>query len=261
MNTPQKSAPKNMGDAILLINRQNARTLIRDELKAAGISNFHMPDTASRCLSIISHNPDAIFVLDWEIGQDQVVKVLSHLAGEGEIQFRPILMIAIELTESVVGTAAEYEVSRIHSGEITKPKIRAHVEALIAEKESTSAVKQGLRQVASCRLNNDWKQSLDILRQLVQLDPENQRIAAEFVENLIHMNEWEEASAVAKRLSETEPGYPRALNLYGRILMKEKKFSEAVEVFKRAKAKKYGTEHSSAFVNGILDAVLAQQRK
>ena len=32
--------------------------------------------------------------------------------------------------------------------------------------------------------------------------------------------------------------------------------NEAIEL-----AKRYGTEHSSAFVNGILDAALTQQRK
>ena len=234
MSKDPKKASSKIHDVILYISRSNVKTIIREEFKKVGECNFLVADSVGQVESFLSLHQIAPIVIDWEIGQGDVVKVLSQVCRPGEISFRPVLIACMNLSEVIVGTAAEYDVQRIHSGELTRAKIIHHAEALLFNKILPPPIKQGLQMVAIQRQQGDWGQSLATLRTLCDQFPENQRAAAELIENLIHLDLWEEASPIAKQLSDAEPGYPRALGLYGRVLMKERRYPEAVEVFKRA---------------------------
>ncbi len=234
MAKSDKKLPSNNIEVILFIARSNVKTILRDEFKKFGITNFLIGDTAAQTSSHLAQHKNAPIIIDWENGQQDVVKILSQISRSGEITFRPVMLICINLSEVIVGTAAEYDVQRIHSGELTRQKISLHVESLLNDRLLPPGLKQGLQMAASSRQMGDWKQSLTTLRTLHDQYPENQRLTAELVENLIHLNNWADAAPIAKQLSDIEPGYPRALGLFGRVLMKQGRYPEAIEVFKRA---------------------------
>jgi tetratricopeptide (TPR) repeat protein len=234
MATAHKNLGSSVHDVILMISRTNVKTMIREEFKKIGQCNFLVADSVAQIEKILAQYKDAPTVIDWEIGQIETVKVLSLMCRPGEISFRPVMITCIALTEMVVGTAAEYDVQRIHSGELTRTKIGPHVEALLFDKVLPLPIRQGLQRVMLLRQQGDWKQSISILQNLGRDFPDNPRVAAELVENFIHLDQWDDAASLAKQLADAEPGYPRALGLYGRVLMKQRRFPEAIEVFKRA---------------------------
>lgn|GEM_PF-1317475 len=230
-----KNAVVPHGEAILFISRLNARTIVREEFKATGITTFHIPENAQRCLGYLEQHPEAYLVMDWEVGDEQATKVLEGLSGKTAVSLRPVLLIAMDLSPQVIGTAAEYQVSRVHTGELTRAKFAEHVESLLKEKKDNAILKEGLNQVSQARVADDWHESLKVLQNMIERFPDNLRLNAEYIENLMHVDRWDDAIGAAKIMSENEPGYARGLNLYGRCLMKQKRFGDACEVFRRAK--------------------------
>ena len=230
-----KTSVASQGEAILFVSRLNARTIVREEFKTAGVTTFHIPENVQRCVGYLDQHPDAILVMDWEVGEESVIKVLENLSGRTTISLRPVLLIVMDLSPQVIGTAAEYQVSRVHSGELTRVKFAEHIDLLIKEKKEYGTLKEGLVQVSQARIADDWTESLKVLQNLCAKFPDNVRVSAEYIENLMHLDRWDEAILVAKALSENEPDYARGLNIYGRCLMKRKRYSDACEVFKRAK--------------------------
>jgi tetratricopeptide (TPR) repeat protein len=234
MPNPNPKEPLSAPEVILFIGRPNAKNLVRDEFKTLGPVSFLIPESADHCLSLLAKHKDAFLVIDWENGQEEVVSILSQLSRPEDVNFRPVMLMCLALTEVIVGTASEYDVNRLHSGDLTRHKLQEHIGALLQYGLQSPRTKQGIQMVASSRLNNDWEQSLITLRHLHEQDPDDQRITAELIENLIHLDLWTEAAPIAKQLSDSEPGYPRALGIYGRVLMKEHRYPEAIEVMKRA---------------------------
>ena len=235
MSKAAKAASADDGEAILFISRFNARTIVRDECKAVGITQFYIPENAQRCISYLGEYPEALLILDWEVGAEQATKVLESLSGPLVVSARQTLLIALDLSPHAIGAAAEYQVSRVHSGELMRAKFAEHIAFLLAEKKANALLSGGLARVSEARQSGDWDESLRLLRGLADKYPDQIRWQAEIIDNLVHLGRWDEASQAAQLLTENEPSYARGLGLYGRCLMRQKLYGDACEVFKRAK--------------------------
>ena len=235
MSKAAKAASAGDGEAILFISRFNARTIVRDECKAVGITQFYIPENAQRCISYLGEYPEALLILDWEVGAEQATKVLESLSGPLVVSARQTLLIALDLSPHAIGAAAEYQVSRVHSGELMRAKFAEHIAFLLAEKKANALLSGGLARVSEARQSGDWDESLRLLRGLADKYPDQIRWQAEIIDNLVHLGRWDEASQAAQLLTENEPSYARGLGLYGRCLMRQKLYGDACEVFKRAK--------------------------
>src|SRR5690606_25466008 len=136
---------------------------VRQEPKALGADSIVSPGSKDECVELLIANPDAILVLDWECGAEEVNLILGAVNGHFLVEVRPIFLIVPEVDDRMIAIGAEYGVSQVHAGPISRVAIKENLEALIKEEESTSDVREVLVKVATARSKGDWALATPLL--------------------------------------------------------------------------------------------------
>src|SRR4051812_37283877 len=167
------STSKHLGEAILFVNRTSIRPLLRQELKTAGINTIYNADSHDDCATELAQHPLALLILDWDHGPAAVNEVLRTAKGIYGIDTRPIFLIATEMSVPLVSTAAEYYVSRIHAGEISRGAIQDHLEYLVDQESSEHASRVLLTRAADARSRGDWQTAGHLLQEMHRRYPDD----------------------------------------------------------------------------------------
>ena len=223
--------------AIIMSNRPQVRTALRDELKHCAFNSndivvVHDPEEYRK--AALEAGPVFFLVLDWETGPDLVLEILAKNKAAHKIESRPTFLIAAKLDYKVVTVAAEYHVNKVHIGTITGEKIRFDITQMTKEAKNLSLMRQLLIQVETCRTRGKWEDAGHILNQLHSKYPDNPRIMVELAENFMETDQWEKAEVFLDIVMEKEPGYARARHLMARCFLKRGDKDEAIECLKDA---------------------------
>ena len=215
--------------------RADLRDAVRQELKALGADSIVSPGSKDECVELLIANPDAILVLDWEVGAEEVNLILNAVKGHFMVEIRPIFLVIPEVDDNIVAVGAEYGVSQIHSGPISRVAIKECLQALFDEDSSTSAIREVLVKVATARSEGDWALATPMLLEMWAKNPGNERIAFELAENLIYEGNWTHAKQLLQPFVAMEPPNTRALHLMGRCMMSAGDFDGAIGMLEKAK--------------------------
>lgn len=220
---------------IILAPRDEIRSAMEAELREFGVQEILRVDDRDQCVEALVRHAAAPFILDWDVGPEDANTVLRAAKGQYRVETRPMFMVIQEFTPQAVGTAADYGVSRLHAGPVSRLTIRESLQALFAEDEATREVRDTLVQVAEARARNEWMIALTLLTDLYQKMPGNERLALELAENLIHEERWTEVESMLKPLVRKDPPHVRALHLLGRAQMHAGDFAGAIDLLQKAK--------------------------
>jgi tetratricopeptide (TPR) repeat protein len=215
--------------------RADVRDAVRQELKGLGAEQIVSPGTKDECIELLIANPDAILVLDWECGSEEVNQILGAVKGHFLVEIRPIFLIIPEVDDKVIAVGAEYGVSQVHSGPISRIAIKESLEALLKEDAMSSGIREILVKVAAARSNGDWALATPLLLDIWSKNPGNDRVAFELAENLIYENNWQHAMQLLQPFAAMDPPSTRALHLMGRCLMAQGDYDAAIGLLEKAK--------------------------
>lgn len=221
--------------AIIYTTRGDLRDAVKAELRALQIGELFTPSDRDNCVETLVQNPTAVLILDWEVGLEPVNVVLAAAKGHFRIETRPIFLIATAIDESVVAVGAEYAVSRVHTGPVSRLAIKESLDALFDAGLAAIPHRQELIKVAHLREKGEWQIATDLLLTLVDSDPADPNLVLELAENFIHQEEWDKASTVLLPLGAQDPVSIRALHLLGRCFLKSGEPDKAVEYLQKAK--------------------------
>lgn len=199
-------------------------------MKLAGLTLIHNVESLDACVAALGRHPKAMLILDWEHGAPQVNATLRHAKGVYGIDTRPIFLIAAEMSTPIIAVAAEYYVSRVHAGEISRGLVQEHLDAIVDQESADHGLRRLLTRVADARARGDWSGATRLLEEMRTKFPDDRRIACELAESLIHENRWHEASELVGRLSVTSRMNLRVQHLKARCLMKRGAFDEAAAI-------------------------------
>jgi Flp pilus assembly protein TadD len=220
---------------IVFTARPELRVAVIEELKSLGFAEPVVPGGVEPCIEALIRMPAAILVVDWELGPVDVNQVLGAIKGHFLVETRPIFLVTLELTDAAIAVGAEYGVSQIHAGPISRLTIRECLDALVHEESTTVAIRETLIQVADFRSRGEWHIATPLLMELWDKMPGQERVATELAENLIHDGSWEKALKILEPLGAKDPPSIRALHLHGRCLMAKGDYEGATNLLGRAK--------------------------
>lgn len=223
-------------EAIIHTSRPEIRDAVRQELKTRNINKIINPANTDNCLEELVSQPHAMLFVDWEIGAGDVVKILQSIKNHHKVETRPIMMLAAKISDEVAATAYEFNVSKVHTGEISRKKIGEYIKEMIKAETQVSDLRELLVKVAEARKRDSWEVATPLLIEFLQSNPGNPRIIAELAENYIHEEQWEKARECLESIIDSmTPPHVRVLHLFGRCLMHEKRFQDAIFIMKQAK--------------------------
>ena len=225
-----------VASAIILCQRDDVRDALRQELKGVGIetADIHATRTAQECLSRIANMSTFFLVIDWEAGVDQVFEVLKATRGQNRTESIPILLIAAQVNENIFSVALEYQISRVHVGEISRSNVKKEIRELLRETKNLSPIKQLMIKVETMLRAADLDGAKKVLLLLREKAPDNPRVALELASLCIDRDEWDEAAAVLVMLEREDPPFARAKHLMARVLMKKGRTEAAIEALEGA---------------------------
>jgi len=215
--------------------RVDLRDAVREELKGLGVGNALVPSNRDDCIEKLVKNPESVLVLDWELGAEDVNVILSSVKGHFLVETRPVFLVTPDISDGIIAVAAEYGVSQVHAGPISRLTITECLEAIFKEDNETKVVRDTLVQVANARHKGDWSLATPILIELHDKLPEHERVATELAENLIYENAWQQALKVLEPFANQDPPSVRAMHLKGRCLMQAGDYDKAVAILEKAK--------------------------
>lgn len=221
-------------EAILFVARASIRPALRQELKAVGVTEILTPETADACVEAMQRHSRALLVVDTEHGAQALNAILRGAQGTYNVDTRPIFLIAQELSLPVVAMGTEYNVSRVHTGEISRGAMQQNLEAIAQQEADDQGLRSGLLRVANARSRGDWERAGMVLHEMNQRFPDDRRVICELVEHHIHEDQWGEARGMLEMANLLDQDNLRIQHLRARCLMKEGNFAEAEQVLAQA---------------------------
>lgn len=221
--------------AIIQSKRMDIREALRDVLKRYSVNVIHTCTSAEQAIDLINANEKALLVIDWDIGFDIITKTLDVARQRHKIFTRPIILFTKTTTPEVLGTAYEYHINKVYTGDISINRIREILDKMVEDDKLNVPLRSIFVQVAKHRDTGDLEAADKLLEALLKKFPSNPKIITELAENKIMMNKWSKAQELVEPLLAQDPPYVRGLHLLGRCLMKKRDFEGAIAAFSKAK--------------------------
>ncbi|MGE0172948.1 MAG: tetratricopeptide repeat protein [Oligoflexales bacterium] len=221
--------------AIVFIHRTQVRNVVREVLKALPCPDILVPGDADECINQLTSNPKAFLAIDWEYGLETLAKVLSRAQGNFNIDTRPIYILTSEITTQVVAVSAEYNVARIHAGDITKNTVKAHFDEITALEVTRVHVRTAFSEVEKLRSEDKLGKAEQILEGLHERLPKDEKVVIELANNYILSDKWEAALDILEPIIIKDVRDLRAQHLYARCLMKKGDFKNAAIILQNTK--------------------------
>jgi len=219
-----------IADVIIFTARKDLAKMATDHLKIKGVSSIFDYSQVEETQDALASYQKALLIIDWQIGAEEVVKVLAFNRKRHPDELRPILLVTDGITDQIVVTAAEYSVTQIFAEELTFKNLGARLTSLIMVEALPNDIKKVLSQVAEARKVEDWKQSLALLQKSLAKHPTNQRLKCEAAESLLYMDDYENALKILEPFKSGKPPYLRGQHMLSRCLLKLGKAEEAQQI-------------------------------
>lgn len=194
-----------IADVVIYTQRQDLARIATDHLKMKGIISIVDHNSTEDTLDSLIRFKKGLLIIDWHVGEKEVVKVLSFNRKRHPDQLRPILLIVDKVSDQIMATAAEYSVTQIFSEEPTLKNLGARLTSLIMVEALPSDIKKVLNEVEEARKIEDWKLSLSKLQKALAKHPNNQRLKCEAAESLIYMEDYDNAMKILEPFKNAKP--------------------------------------------------------
>jgi tetratricopeptide (TPR) repeat protein len=221
-------------EAIVFVSRPSIRPLLKQELKAAGIETIHTCENPDACIEQLVLSSAALLVADTEHDAKELSTVLSAARGSFNVDTRPIMLITQTMTPQIVSYASEYNIARIHCGEISRSSVHADLQAITEEEKDENGIRNTMIRIADARMRGDWDMSEFLLLDLYGRYPGDARIACELAENYINKDDWQQAEAIIESIQDGEANI-RVMHMKARYLMHNDNYAEAEEILQSCK--------------------------
>jgi len=229
---PAKDGP--ITRAILFVSRDTVRAVLMRELSNYGIPEIKAQESLADCIEDLKKNPTSLLVIDWEHGEEPVAKALTAAQGPHRVDTRPIFFLALDISERVVSIAHEYNVSLIHTGEISKADIVKHLDDIVHNALMSPICRQTFREVAELRRKGDKAMVVSKLRDLCDREPTNLRASVELGFSYCEANMLDDAERWLHSVASRYPNDLRTKHLQARCAMRRGQFDKAFETLQEA---------------------------
>jgi tetratricopeptide (TPR) repeat protein len=221
-------------EAILFVSRPDLRPVFRKALKDVGINSVATPESVDACNVELLKSDRALLIIDWSGNLKETSRILKAAQGNYSADTRAIMLMIPEINEEILAAAAEYNVARVHSGQVSIQTISSHISAIVVGETAVQSLRGQLTKAAAYQAAGDWTYAGQLLEEMRDDYDDDPRVLAEIVNNFIHQEHWTEALEVAKELKTLFPKDIRGLHLYGRCMMKFARYDEAATALRAA---------------------------
>lgn len=219
---------------MIFASRMDLREAFREEIRRLGVTKVEMTSDGDQAYEVMLEKPRMLLIADWELGRSAVVSVLDHLRKDSSLETRPVILVGKTLTDEVIAVGCEYSVHHIHTGEISRNKIRDIIENISESEEQEAPLRDVLSGFSDAKRSGRIESVIVAVEELRLKLPDNPRVAIELADLYIQQERWMDAISLLEPWEHRQPPYVRALHLLGRCFVKINKHDRASELYEKA---------------------------
>jgi tetratricopeptide (TPR) repeat protein len=217
---------------IIYSPRIEIRPMIKEASLSLNILDLNFSNDVEEISKILDANPRYYFVIDFQNEFKLIEKIFKK---NKENKIRSILFLAKDMTDQISAFCCEYSISEIHVGQISKDSILEKIKILKKEDELEFSVRNALSQISDFKNQGKINESIQSLKNLINQYPNHEHIRSELGDIYIMQGEWKKAKEVLLPILSSEEPYVKGLHLLAKCFMKERKYQDAIQVYKKAK--------------------------
>ena len=220
--------------AIIFAGESLVRGALLEAAKPLKFTSLIHVESGTECAAKLKELPDAWLILDFGVSTEGFNLALTAAQATSALDVRPIYVVSLALQPSVITASLEYNVSKIHIGEVNQEQIANDLQQLARIYESYGPIRAAMGQVASLEHDGKYDEAGEVLQGLAGSASTNPRVVCEYAEFLLRRNNVKGARDAVAGIVAREAGNLRIIHLQARCLMKEKKYDEAIRLLKQA---------------------------
>ena len=190
--------------ALVIVDSKTLVDVSRGILKELEVSDIHTPVGADQGMQLLHEEPNALLVVEWNETTGLALAMLEENLKIPQLIPRPILLICHGEVENLEGLASEFNISQIYLGDINKNGIKEKLEILRDAEYIEKEVRERYQTVTDTREAEGWEKSRDLLQELVDKFPNDERLKLELAENFFRLDQINDAIKVLEPLASKE---------------------------------------------------------
>jgi tetratricopeptide (TPR) repeat protein len=226
---------KHHGKAVIFCLKDDLRTAIRTILKTVGFeaADVHNVRSVKEYQAKGKELKDGfLLILDWDVGVENVFEIFKAEEKDKYAYTVPVMLIASKADEKILGVATEFNIAKIHMGEITPELIKGTIQEFAAEGLERTALKTLYMEVDKLRKAESWDKAGKVLEELTKKFPENEKLHIDYAETLFEQGMMDEARGVLEKIK--SPKNARAKHMQARVLLAQGDAKKAVAALEDA---------------------------
>ncbi len=210
---------------------QPMRTILRNN----GYRKVYTAKDGKSALGILDKNKVDFVITDWQMPNMTGIELLTKIRSHPKYHHLPVLMVTEEMSEEKIIYAIEEGVDGYQQKPFTEERIIDAIKRIFRGRLNPDEMQHQIQKLSLLKIYERYDEAIDYAQQLLT-QKEHPAVLSILVECYFNVEDFENARKNIDRLLEIKND-SKALNLLGKICMKEEKYEEALRYFKQASVK------------------------
>jgi len=209
--------------------------LIRGILRNNGYRKIYTANSGKGALSILKKSKIDFVITDWHMPNMSGAELLTKIRSDPNDYHLPVMMVTEEMSEDKVIYAVEEGVDGYQQKPFTEERIMDAIRSIFRKRLNPNEMQHQIQKLSLLRIYERYDEATDYAQQLLK-EKEHPTVLSILAECYFNLGDLENARKCADRLMDIKTD-SKALNLLGKICMKEEKYDEALQYFKQSSVK------------------------
>ena len=210
---------------------QPMRTILRNN----GYRKVYTAKDGKSGLGILDKIKVDFVITDWQMPNMTGIELLTKIRNHPKYHHLPVLMVTEEMSEEKIIYAIEEGVDGYQQKPFTEERIIDAIKSIFRGRLNPDEMQHQIQKLSLLKIYERYDEAIDYAQQLLT-QKEHPAVLSILVECCFNVEDFENARKNIDRLLEIKND-SKALNLLGKISMKEEKYEEALQYFKQASVK------------------------
>lgn len=222
-------------DFLIVDDQDIVIQLMRSILRKNGYRKVYTAKDGKSALGILDKNKVDFVITDWQMPNMAGIELLTKIRNHPKYHHLPVLMVTEEMSEEKIIYAVEEGVDGYQQKPFTEERIIDAIRSIFRGRLNPDEMQYEIQKLSLLKIYEKYDEAIDFAQQLLT-QKEHPAVLSILVECYFNAEDFENARKYIDRLLEIKND-SKALNLLGKICMKEEKHEEALQYFKQASIK------------------------
>jgi tetratricopeptide (TPR) repeat protein len=216
--------------ALICATSQSLKSVLRNGAKQAGVLSAMILEKTAEVLRELKLQPKSWLLLDFNLPQPDLAKILTAAQGANLFATRPIYLVAQSEQSSAVSLALEFNVAKLKFGDINIAGIEKDLRKLRDDIKSREPMEDIFEEIQKHTESNNFEEVSKLYSSVLAKHPENLPIKLEYLDFLLLSNDLKKAKSTLETLTAKDQADIRVRHQLARYYMRTKNYAEGIRL-------------------------------